>query len=392
MSNQRTDLDEKFFIFATPRQREVLEAIIETGSQARAAEKLGVGHSTVSELMNRLRARAARQGYSPGHDMTRTVPDGFRMKGTSTLYDADGKVTQQWVKSTIDHERQAELLREMVAGFTAELPRYEPIEYVGPSADDLLAVYPVGDHHIGMSASRADAGDDYNIEAAKLLLARAFGRLTAALPAGGTALVSFLGDLFHYDGMDPVTPTHKNLLDADGRYAAMVKAGIKIVRHVLALVLERHETVHVIVQAGNHDPSSAIFLAECLAAVYENEPRITIDTSPRQFHYFEHGRNLVGVCHGHEVKKLTDLPIIMAQDRPEAWGRTRYRTWLTGHVHSDRVVDASGVRVESFRVLPPTDAWADSHGYRGAREMKALLLHAAHGEVQRVTVNPEMFV
>jgi DNA repair exonuclease SbcCD nuclease subunit len=242
-----------------------------------------------------------------------------------------------------------------------------------------------------MYAWQKEAGGDYDLARSEKLLTDAFVRLSSTLPEGGQALVAFLGDLFHYDGMEPVTPAHKNLLDADGRYPLMVRTGIRLVRRVLGIVLARHEQVHVVVQAGNHDPSSAIFLAECLAAVYDAEPRLTVDVSPRQFHYVEHGRNLIGVCHGHEVKKLEELPIVMAQDRPEAWGRTRYRTWLTGHVHRDRVVDASGVRVESFRVLPPTDAWADSRGYRGAREMKALLLHADHGEVQRVTVNPEMF-
>ena len=40
------------------------------------------------------KAKLARQGWSPEHDMTKTVPDGFHLKGTSTLYDEEGNATR----------------------------------------------------------------------------------------------------------------------------------------------------------------------------------------------------------------------------------------------------------------------------------------------------------
>ena len=131
-------------------------------------------------------------------------------------------------------------------------------------------------------------------------------------------------------------------------------------------------------------------LAEALAAIYEREPRISVDRSPSPFHYWRHGKNLIGVCHGHEARKLDKLPLLMATDRPRDWGETVHRYWYTGHVHSDRVLDVEGTRVESFRVLPPTDAWAHGKGYRSGREMKALVLHAEYGETMRVSFKPEM--
>ena len=83
--------------------------------------------------------------------------------------------------------------------------------------------------------------------------------------------------------------------------------------------------------------------------------------------------------------------MIMAADREQAWGRTKFRYWLTGHVHNQRLWDFPGCSVESFRVLAPQDAWAFNKGYRSQRDMKAIIYHAEYGEVSRVTVNPEMF-
>ncbi len=383
--------------YATDREKELLTAYWDTGNADAAAARCGVGHrSTVHHAFDRVRARAARAGYAPEANHTQLVPPGYRLRGTSTLYaKGSAEPVMQWVKTTHGDEHREEMLREMIAGFCAELPRQLPsaqraVVAESGAAVDLCAVYPVGDHHIGMYAWKEEAGADYDLDTAETLLNGAFAFLTAAIPATETAVVILLGDLFHYDSLESVTPASKNLLDSDGRYAKMVRTCIRVVRQSVAAVLVKHPKVHIIVQPGNHDPSSSVMLREAMAAIYENEPRITVDTSPSAYHYWKHGRCLIGVCHGHEPRKLEKLPLIMASDRPEEWGATSHRYWYTGHIHQDRILDIEGVRVESFRILPPSDAWAHTKGYRSGREMKAIVLHKEYGETLRIAFRPEM--
>ena len=118
--------------------------------------------------------------------------------------------------------------------------------------------------------------------------------------------------------------------------------------------------------------------------------QITIDTSPRHYHYLEFGQNLLGTHHGHGAKP-EKLPLIMATDMPEAWGRTKHRYWLTGHLHHEIAKEYEGCRVETFGILPPADAWAHQKGYRARRQQKAIVYHREHGEVARHTVTPSMF-
>lgn len=379
--------------FATARQWELLEAYWTHGSSAKAVAALGLrNRSSIDNARAAVVRAAARRGYAPSYHHTHQVPDGYKLRGVSSLYRrGEEEPVLQWVKTSEDRDRQLQLLREMTAGFTESIVPVDPTPEPDAGTHELCAVYPVVDHHLGMYAWREEAGTDYDLGIARSLLLRAVDALVRAMPNAQNALVPLLGDLFHYDTLEPVTPTHRNLLDSDGRYAKMVRTTVHVVRGTIDRCLEKHGVVHVVVQPGNHDPSSSVFLTECLSALYESEPRVNIDRSPRQFHYHRHGRCLVGICHGHEVKRLDQLPLIMATDRPRDWGETGHRYWLTGHVHSDRVVDVQGCRVESFRTLAPTDAWASGHGYRSAREMKALLLHAQHGETQRVSVNPGMF-
>jgi hypothetical protein len=123
--------------------------------------------------------------------------------------------------------------------------------------------------------------------------------------------------------------------------------------------------------------------------MYENEPRVTVETSPAVFSYIEFGKVLIGLHHGHTCK-LDKLAGVMAADRPEAWGRTTHRYWYTGHVHHQSVNEYPGVSVETFNTLASKDAYATAGGWRARENMKAILLHREHGEVGRNTVNPAM--
>src|SRR5690606_41551875 len=95
----------------------------------------------------------ARQGYSPAHGMPKRVPDGYLVKGVSTLYDADGNIRQQWVKSHIDNDRQRQLLAEAIEAMCEDVPRIKPTRGPRQTPDHLPAVSPTDDPHIGTLSS-----------------------------------------------------------------------------------------------------------------------------------------------------------------------------------------------------------------------------------------------
>lgn len=322
-------------------------------------------------------------------DFEGTAPDGYKVKGRSTYYAADGSIKGEWVKTTIEQERQEEMLREAIKGMVDKLPRAKPTKGPGGGSTELLACYNVSDHHFGMLSWREETGEDYDLDIAERLLVGAFDHLVETAPPCKQALITLMGDLLHYDSFVPETPASRNTLDADGRYPKMVRAAVRSTRYLIKAALVRHEAVHVIVARGNHDPASSIFLMEALENVYEGEPRVTIDTSPAKFHYYRFGANLIGIHHGDTVK-MKDLPLLMAHDRAADWGETEHRFWWTGHVHHDATQEFPGVKCESFRVLAAKDAWHSEKGYRSKRDMKAIVLHREHGEVARHTFNPDM--
>lgn len=364
---------------------ECIAALQECPSVRTAALRLGLNLRTLQRRLPRL----ARRGYSPKHDMTKTVPDGFMVKGVSTYYDEEGKPRGQWVKSTQDAERQAELLHEAMQAMVADLPRVAPRKAHGAWLRQLIAAYPIGDAHIGMLAWGEEAGEDWDLAIAERIQCGAMAALVDAAPKAERALIVNLGDWLHYDSMAPMTARSGNMLDADGRYAKMVRVAIKVIRQCIESALEHHRFVHVINAPGNHDETGALWLSAALSQVYEREPRVTVETTPSLFAYYRHGRTLIGVHHGHTCR-MEKLPGVMAADRAQDWGETAWRYWLTGHVHHESKREFPGVTVETFNTLAAKDAYAANAGYRAARNMKCIVYHAEHGEVARHTVHPAM--
>jgi hypothetical protein len=363
----------------------------ETGENAaETGRRLGLNPSNTAARARRLKAAKARQGWSPEHDMTKQVPDGFHLKGTSTLYDGEGKAKLQWVKTSIDHERQQQLFIEAAKAMAAELPQVPSVAGPLTSMASLMAIYPIGDAHIGMRAwGEETQGEDWDMTIAASVQCGAMAALVDRAPSAEQAVIINLGDWFHADNMSGTTERSGHIMDLDGRYAKMIDVGVMVMRQCITSALKKHKSVRVINVVGNHDDTGALWLSVALRHTYENEPRVTIDKAPSAFHYIEHGKCLVGTHHGHTCK-TERLPGVMATDQAQAWGRTEHRYWYLGHVHHQSVKEFAGVTVESFNTLTAKDAWAAFGGYRARQNMKCIILHKEHGEVARHTVSPEM--
>jgi hypothetical protein len=296
-------IDPKLREFATERQCAILDALDKHGTQRAAAEALGLSHGTVGDAMAGLKKRAARSGWSPTHDMTHIVPDGFRLKGTSTLYDAEGKPKLQWVKSTIDHERAEEIARQAVEALSSSVEGMAPLtEPPARVMSDLLAVYPFGDPHVGLYVWAKECGDAFDLEIGRKLTLGAVDRLVATAPAAETAILLLLGDVYHQNDQTNQTPSHKHPLDVDSRYVKVLQIGIETYRHAIIRALQKHKRVIVKAVPGNHDPQAIWALIFTLAAYFSNETRVEVDIGPAKHWYFRFGSVLIGSTHGDTTK------------------------------------------------------------------------------------------
>ena len=94
----------------TPAQNRVLDAALRCDFMQDVGPFLGIANRTAEITMARMRSRAALQGVSPDNDMTHEVPAPFTVKGTSTLYNKDGDISAQWVKTQVNENEKLQLI------------------------------------------------------------------------------------------------------------------------------------------------------------------------------------------------------------------------------------------------------------------------------------------
>ena len=376
-------VDVKLLEFATPRQRQCIQAVIDCGSIGAAARKIGVDHAQVSRSVASARLKAAIRGYAPEGDMTHTAPSPFAVKGVSTYYDEDGAVKGQWVKTKLDSQLAEDAIREFVDGLVQDAKGLSPLIASPKSANsDLLAVYAIGDPHIGMYAWAAETGDDFDTAIAEQQIRGAIDRLVASAPPAETCLVLELGDLIHADNSKNMTMRNENTLDVDTRWAKVMQVGLRVPIYAVKRALAKHKRVIVRIVKGNHDEHSSTAIALALDAYFNNNSRVIVELSPAEHWYYRFGSVLIGVTHGDKMK-MKDLPGVMACDKPQEWGATKFRHWYQGHIHHRHVEEFPGVTVEAFRTLAARDAWHAGQGYRAGRDMCLIVHHKDFGEVER---------
>lgn len=382
-------IDPKLREWATVRQLEYIEALEKHGSANKAAKACGVDRRVFARALDGLKSRAARAGYSPQHDMTKTVPDGFKVKGVSTYYDEEGKPRGQWVKSSVDEQRQAELMKAAIEAMSLEIPRVPPARAPKSTASSLCNVYTLTDCHMGMLAWHKEGGSDWDVSIAERTLTGCFEHMVSSAPHARAAVIAQLGDFLHSDGLLPVTPSSGHVLDQDGRFSKIVTAAIRVLRRVVGFALERHEQVFVLMAEGNHDMASSVWLRAMFKALYENEPRVTVIDSELPYYVHQHGETMIGFHHGH-MKKNDDLPLLFAAQFPRVWGSSLKRYCHTGHRHHAEEKEHSGMLVIQHPTLSARDAYAARGGWVAERQATAMTFHEKFGLVARNTVTPEM--
>lgn len=339
-----------------------------------------------SRVENRIETMRKR-GYLP-LDSGNYVSVGEILKGTTTLFGANGEIKHQYVKTDVEKTTQLHMFEDALSNFLEKLPAAAAVS--PPKLKDInqntLSVYTIGDAHLGLFSWKPETGQDYSLDLAQTDLLKAMSLLVEQSTTSEEAFIIDVGDYFHSDNNENKTAKSGNPLDVEGRYAQILEIGLDLTVKLIDQALLKHKKVHWRSAVGNHNEHSALMINKFIKTYYRDNPRVIVHDTPSMFYYHTFGKNLVGVTHGHTVKaeKLGEL---MAVDCEDIWSSSKYRYWYTGHIHHQSVKEYPSCVVETFRTLTAKDAWHSSAGYRSGQDMKCITLHKDFGEISRNTVN-----
>lgn len=372
----------------TDLQLERLKQIELHGNPSAAAIANDGDARSYRRFFKTLKTRAALSGVSDTN-LNPQVPEGFQVKGTSTLYDTDGNPKLQWVKTSQDQEKQLEVLQAMIEAMKEDLPKESPVPSPRSTDANLANQYVITDYHLGCLAWGEETGADWNLKIAEDLLVKWFQKAISIAPDAETAYLLDLGDTEHYDSILAVTPTSGNVLDADSRFQKVIRVMIRVIRRVVSMLLEKHSKVVLIKAEGNHNISTSIAAREWLTALYEDEPRVEVDNTARPYHCHQFGKNMLCATHGHK-KKFDQLPLMFASMFPKEWGKSKHRYCETGHYHHHKEQEHSGMIVTQHQTLAAPDAHSARGGWLSQRSALVKTYHKEHGLCGYLRITPDM--
>jgi hypothetical protein len=374
----------------TERQAIVCQAVINNGSNNKAASALGIGRRTVDKIMKRLEANAASRAVAPHKSVNRETMEGFEAKRVSTAYKEDGTVALQWVIQEPEKRSMKQKLDAMLEGMKDDLSGYKlPVEQPAIVNSDYLACYMIGDHHYGMlcdSETKVD-DDDWDVKIATRVLVESTERLSKRVGNAEVGVLLNVGDFFHADSSANTT-TKGTPVDVDTRIGKTFKLAGRLFQVLIDKMLETHKEVVVINVRGNHDSDMACHLSSCLELLYSQEPRVNVLPNYSKFIHYQWHNNLFVFHHGDRIKHEQILQVVI-KNLDDEWSQSKNRYCHLGHIHHHTAREVGSMHFEHWGSLTATDQWHSDSGYGAERSMTAVVYHKDHGEDSRVKIKVE---
>lgn len=316
--------------------------------------------------------------------------DKLSVTGKSTLKDAEGNIVLEWVKTNVTQENKLIALREAIDALKEDIEPTKQIKWSNTKTNDKLCnQYTLTDFHLGMMSWAEETGDDWDLKIAENTLVKFFEVAIKQSPNAEQCIFAQIGDFLHFDGLLPVTPTSKHVLDSDTRFTKLVRVAIRVLRRVIQALLIKYKKVTLIMAEGNHDTASSVWLREVMYSFYKDEPRLFIDTNPDPYYCITFGKNCLFYHHGH-IRRIKNIDSTFVGKFKKEFGSSEFVYAHTGHLHHEVKIESNLMIVEQHRTLASKDAHASRGGYLSGRDSKVITYHKEYGEVNRSTININM--
>jgi len=230
--------------------------------------------------------------------------------------------------------------------------------------DGKMLEIPIMDVHFSKLAWSGEVGESYDYKIAEQRLKHViFDFIERTRSYKFEKIIFPVGqDFFHFDQIDGST-TKGTKMDADLRWQKLFLKGIEILIELIDL-LSQIAPIEVFYVSGNHDRMTSYYATNYIYAWYRNDENVKVSVEPMARKYIEFGANLIGYSHGENERKR--IAGIMQVEAKEAWGRTKFREWHLGHLHSEQTREENGIIIRKISSITGTDAWHYENGFIGA--------------------------
>jgi len=251
-----------------------------------------------------------------------------------------------------------------------------------------LGIINMYDAHLDKISLKAETGTDSTLEGNIQTYKKAFEKILSGVANYGVdkILIPIGNDLFHTN--DTTGKTKKGtqiqyLCSPEEAYEKIVEVTIECILKAAQIA-----PIRIIPMKGNHDEDKVNVLIFWLYKMFENSDRVNVTNNRLQRNYIQFGKCMFGFAHGDkEKKKISQLPLFMAEEQPQMWANTKWRKFYCGDLHHNfeyqflKKKDQPGASVEFLRSVGQSDQWHSDHGWIGVpKTAEASIWHKEEGE------------
>ena len=236
------------------------------------------------------------------------------------------------------------------------------------------------DLHIGKLGWAGEVGENYDTKIARERFLDAITTLIKR--ANGFTYNKIIfpigNDFFNSDNQFNTT-TKGTPQDEDLRWQKTWDVAIELLVDAIMLLKATGVPIEIPVISGNHDQERMKYMGSVIDAWFRNDDQVNVNNGAKVRKYYEWGQVMLAFTHGNEEKE-NSLPLLMATEEKEMWGRTNFHEWHLGHFHKKRnlkftVLDKAqilneelGVTVRYLSSLSGTEEWHYKKGYIGSQK------------------------
>ena len=292
------------------------------------------------------------------------------------------KATLERIKEAKDAKSFEEIFKQMIENYEPPVIPVSAIptkNSVDEDENNLLEI-SLFDLHIGKLGWAGEVGENFDVKIAKARFLDAIvGLLKRAKGFNYSKILFPIGNDFFNSDNQWNTTTAGTPQDEDLRWQKTWNMGTQLIVDAIMLLKATGVPVEVPIIPGNHDQERSFYLGSFIDAWFRNDPQVTVNNSAKTRKYVEWGEVMLGFTHGKDEKENA-LPMVMAAEEKEMWGRTTFHEWHLGHFHKKRNVkftimdkaqvlnEELGVTVRYLSSLTGTEEWHYKKAYIGAHK------------------------
>lgn len=267
-------------------------------------------------------------------------------------------------KRRIDIINYDELLEKFMSDTKSSIKTYSDNIPYKMNSKKLLEI-PIMDLHLAKLGWGSESGEDYDHRITCDLFMRVIQEhIEANIQNGFDKILFPIGqDFFNFDTIAGTTTAGTPQTNSDIRWQKMFDVGCKLLVDAIEY-LSQYANVDVLYVPGNHDHQTSFYATMYLYAWFNKHPNVTVDISPKARKYRLWGNCLIGFTHGDKEKKR--IQGIMQVEVADDWGKSKYREFHCGHLHSEQVTEVNGLIIRNISSITASDSWHYNSGYVGS--------------------------